>query len=451
MKEVSNSARSIVAVLLRSVVWAAVFVIAIGFPAGTVIAQAQSCGNAPLSRLSPGMTAMIIDTTSLSMLDAPDESGNVIATLPRGSVVAVIEGAVCYEGQRMWRVEYGGQLGWITENAQQSYVLQPFGNDSVIAPPPLPTNPAPGLRGSGPVSYSGIAFRSPVELGVSISAQTTSVPNAPVGRILTFEDVQRGVLPARLHVWRVDEYRQYGIHAEQNIALLERLIGDDQTQNGRQPAGSVPFLPQITGGMTFAVQVRELAFVNGRGVRYITHFNTATDLVRPYSYLYTYQGLSQDGTYYVSITIPLTSELPEHGLIDVTRAGVYDQYIDGIARDLDTFNAAQFTPSLTALDQMVQSLQVGDVGIDLPLDGTLQSRLTVGSRARVTPGSANNVRAEPTIRAARIGSLPAGSVFTVVGASVQADGYIWQPINYAGRMGWTVETDGFVYFVEPIQ
>jgi hypothetical protein len=149
MKEVSNSARSIVAVLLRSVVWAAVFVIAIGFPAGTVIAQAQSCGNAPLSRLSPGMTAMIIDTTSLSMLDAPDESGNVIATLPRGSVVAVIEGAVCYEGQRMWRVEYGGQLGWITENAQQSYVLQPFGNDSVIAPPPLPTNPAPGLRGSG--------------------------------------------------------------------------------------------------------------------------------------------------------------------------------------------------------------------------------------------------------------------------------------------------------------
>jgi hypothetical protein len=96
-------------------------------------------------------------------------------------------------------------------------------------------------------------------------------------------------------------------------------------------------------------------------------------------------------------------------------------------------------------------LQVGDVGIDLPLDGTLQSRLTVGSRARVTPGSANNVRAEPTIRAARIGSLPAGSVFTVVGASVQADGYIWQPINYAGRMGWTVETDGFVYFVEPIQ
>jgi Bacterial SH3 domain len=431
----------------KSMLWImtmfSIILLSTGVQMGKVIAQDQSCVESPVPRLAPRMTVVLVDTTSLPMLDMPNANGEVISTVSQGALLTVLDGPVCFEGQWMWQVNYVDRVGWVTENAQQTYVLQPFdetpGADSVLLD-------APGL-----IAYSGVTFESPAELGSTISAQTTSIPGASQSRIFNFDDVPSDNLSPRIYVWRVDEYMQYGVYAEQNIMQLQELVNNGRELTGRQPAGSLPFLPQLEGGMTFAVQARGLAFRNGSGARYITHFSSTPDLVRPYSYVYTYQGLTNDGRYYVSIAIPLTSELPEHGMIDFSRPGVYDEYIEQIAIELDGFTSDQFEPALTILDEMVQSLEIADLSIDLPIqDDALPTRLAIGDRAQITPGVGNNLRSNPSANARWIATLQAGTIFTIVDGPVYAEGFIWYQINHQGMTGWTVETDGVSYFIEPI-
>ncbi|MBX3064242.1 MAG: SH3 domain-containing protein [Anaerolineae bacterium] len=82
--------------------------------------------------------------------------------------------------------------------------------------------------------------------------------------------------------------------------------------------------------------------------------------------------------------------------------------------------------------------------------GSLPSRLVVGQVGRVSPGDANNMRDNPSRSAKKVGSIPAGAEFIVLDGPVCADGYAWWQVNYNGLIGWTVEGDGAVYWLEPL-
>lgn len=43
-----------------------------------------------------------------------------------------------------------------------------------------------------------------------------------------------------------------------------------------------------------------------------------------------------------------------------------------------------------------------------------------------------------------------GGAFTVVGGPRCESGVQWWQVNYNGRVGWTVEGDGFTYYLEPV-
>lgn len=81
----------------------------------------------------------------------------------------------------------------------------------------------------------------------------------------------------------------------------------------------------------------------------------------------------------------------------------------------------------------------------------LPTRLTNGMTARVIQGTvANNVRQSATINSTRIGQIPPGGVFTVIGEPVCADGYTWHNISYGDLVGWTAEGDATTYWLEPV-
>lgn len=83
----------------------------------------------------------------------------------------------------------------------------------------------------------------------------------------------------------------------------------------------------------------------------------------------------------------------------------------------------------------------------------LPSRLTIGGRARVTPGTANALRSAPSRNnaiSAVIGSIPGRGVFSVLNGPVCADGYAWWQVNYQGMTGWTAEGEGVTYWIEPL-
>ena len=81
--------------------------------------------------------------------------------------------------------------------------------------------------------------------------------------------------------------------------------------------------------------------------------------------------------------------------------------------------------------------------------GFLPSRLAVGGWGRVTPGMANNLRAQPSAVSQWLGQIPAGAVFEVAGGPVCAENTAWWQVRYFGLIGWTPEGQSGTYWLEP--
>lgn len=92
--------------------------------------------------------------------------------------------------------------------------------------------------------------------------------------------------------------------------------------------------------------------------------------------------------------------------------------------------------------------------VDIPealiCDGFLPLRLTVNQPGRVTPGAANNLRAEPTTQSELVGQIPGGETFFVLGGPVCTPGMAWWQVEYNGMIGWTGEGQGNTYWTEPV-
>lgn len=74
-----------------------------------------------------------------------------------------------------------------------------------------------------------------------------------------------------------------------------------------------------------------------------------------------------------------------------------------------------------------------------PGENDLAPRLEIGHWGQVISGTANNLRAEPGLQAARVGRLPAADIFRVVDGPRCADGYLWWQVGYDGLTAWTAE------------
>lgn len=77
------------------------------------------------------------------------------------------------------------------------------------------------------------------------------------------------------------------------------------------------------------------------------------------------------------------------------------------------------------------------------------NRLEPSYRGYVLPGSANNMRGNPTTSAELVGSIPAGDWFTVNRGPVCADGFAWWEVDYQDTRGWTVEAGDDGYWLAP--
>ena len=84
-------------------------------------------------------------------------------------------------------------------------------------------------------------------------------------------------------------------------------------------------------------------------------------------------------------------------------------------------------------------------------EGAMNTRLAVGAQARVVPdGLPNNLRREPSTTSERVGRIPAGEPFSVVGGPQCAQNLVWWEITYGNITGWTAEGQNGVYWIEPL-
>ncbi len=137
---------------------------------------------------------------------------------------------------------------------------------------------------------------------------------------------------------------------------LEALL---QTQ---QVGESLPFLPLINARQVLHPQTGNLDFKNGKGIRFLTMYSQGLVPINNQELIYTFQGLTGDGKYYIAAVLPVTHpKLPDDPSVNDLLTGVgsqYQNYISKTASLLDQEPAGSFTPDLSKLDALIRSLEV---------------------------------------------------------------------------------------------
>ncbi|MCP5095060.1 MAG: hypothetical protein GY943_05880, partial [Chloroflexi bacterium] len=138
-------------------------------------------------------------------------------------------------------------------------------------------------------------------------------------------------------------------------------------------------LPPLGAATILSAQKQALTFQNGNGSRTILMRGQDGYFANNEALLYDFQGYTDDGRFYILITIPIDAPIllstidpaqnsnpnaipvPDELPTDyIALSGVIFEYNQEIAQRLELLAAADFTPGLDVLDTLVISLQIED-------------------------------------------------------------------------------------------
>ena len=170
-----------------------------------------------------------------------------------------------------------------------------------------------------------------------------------------------------IHIYTVSALAASSERAANTVDSLRSLLDSGRLpapSRGIEAAPSIPFLPLYNAAQILHTQVAFVDFQNGRGVRFLTEYAQYFAPINNTDLFYTFQGLTDDGQYYVAAILPVahpslpadSSQIP--GGDPDAFAEIYDTYANDIALQLDGYAASEFTPNLAWLDAMIASLNV---------------------------------------------------------------------------------------------
>ena len=248
-----------------------------------------------------------------------------------------------------------------------------------ILPEPSATNPA---SNSADVSYMGTSFTIP--LGLANDTQNEIVPRAVssdpnVAALNVWPEHTRIVLQGyplqgkmyepQIQVFPADEYQKMSADpaismydARSMITTLQYIIATDnfpsQDADTLPTTNPLPTLPDWHAQQIFHAQETILSFKNGNGIRYITSYSQAAFPDIGSNLVYSFQGITLDGKYYLSVMMPIELAGLESMPDSVANPDQYPNYLNTtVGRLREAGNS--LNPSIESLDALVESLLVG--------------------------------------------------------------------------------------------
>jgi hypothetical protein len=169
--------------------------------------------------------------------------------------------------------------------------------------------------------------------------------------------ISNHLMQPQLFIYPVKDLGKVNEAAGQIAASLETLI-----QSPRE-ATPLPFLPLFNAVQVVHTHLQPLDFKGGRGLRYLTQLDQGPVPINNYEMIYTYQGLTNDGKYYVASMLPVTHpSLPVDGKVTGKEpqefTADFPTYLANVVKALSPQAANTFTPDLTQLDAMMSSLEI---------------------------------------------------------------------------------------------
>lgn len=314
----------------------------------------------------------------------------MVTALVASTAVTQAQGAQCDQ-------TYVVKLGdWLSKIAQQFYgsalayqqiydaTNAAAKNDTSFATLTDPSRIEPGQKlcipkvASGQIgiaSFDGVSFSFDTSLAPSAQGEhVAAVPvsegpalggGSPAHIRFTFPgypvtDFFDPRLPA-VRVYETDALNQLDPSVAKDVSRLKDILAS-------RPATittDIPVFPQLGATQVFHVQDQYLDFKNGSGVGFVTYYAQDVSPVTNDRVFYTFQGLTNDGKYYVTANWFVgTPALPK----DVTAtpaandydawAKNYDNYLKTTTATLDNLSAVDWTPNLALLDNLVKSIEV---------------------------------------------------------------------------------------------
>ena len=163
---------------------------------------------------------------------------------------------------------------------------------------------------------------------------------------------------AEIMIYPVDEYARLNPDVGKIVGELRQVM---TMQPDPASIDHLPFLPIWPAAQYMQAQIRYLSFHNGTGMRYLTQFGQDLYPVNNESMFYTYQGLTQDGQYYLAAVFPASHPaLPPADSIELNQAfsDNFEKYILDTESLLNTQEPDSYTPDLSLLDELIHSLEI---------------------------------------------------------------------------------------------
>jgi hypothetical protein len=193
----------------------------------------------------------------------------------------------------------------------------------------------------------------------------------PGHTILTLEGYHlqgKSHLP-QIYVYPAQGYAEMVPGAFESIRRLDNIFGNPGAPTSVNPLPTVPF---FNTQQAFASNIQILSFQNGRGVRFLTEYAQYPISANNQDLFYSFQGLSSDGTYYIIVILPISSRalaetsdpgavLPSGGIPypDLTSPNAdMPGYYSAVTTLLNSAPQAEFTPTLSQLDLLIQSMRI---------------------------------------------------------------------------------------------
>jgi len=242
-------------------------------------------------------------------------------------------------------------------DTQSSDNTPPTQHPTVTASPPEPN-----------FNYAGVSFyfdpilANDMTAGVTPGYYEDDNPwwSTPEHREYRFNDwvLSDAFHTPTIRVYPVADFRAINENVSSGLDALQLAL-DTHPENNEGLA--VPDL--YNAGQLYQSNINYLDFQNGRGARWLSQYGKAYYSVGFPHLFYTYQGLTDDGLYYISIIFPVNHPyLPivDPADLDDSFYENYGAYRDSIVAQLESESDNTFVPSLILLDQLVASITVGE-------------------------------------------------------------------------------------------
>ena len=259
-----------------------------------------------------------------------------------------------------------------TATIQPSAIALPSATTLPSTATPQPTLPSPSattVLGST-AQYNGVSFSFSPSLAGQVSGKSvpaiTDQNGAPweiAPQSIQF-DFKNYLLSGTLNqpsliIYPVAAYKSANNSVTPFIASLQSLLLT-KPANISQP---LPFLPTWNAAQIMHSNVSYLKFKDGEGVRYLAEYGQSIFPINNRMLIYTFQGLTQDGKYYISLVLPVSNSiLPADENMPQSDYGTFTANFENYLKDIQSKLAAQpsasFKPDLAVLDALVQSLSV---------------------------------------------------------------------------------------------